>query len=89
MERLCTTLLPFLARVICPSLQTALALRAASLDLRCVLGDGALCSLALADRRLVREGTLEMCVEKMSNAGVLAEAICWGRLMVPALINDV
>ena len=65
-------------RVICPSLQTALALRAASLDLRCALGEGALCTMAIADRRLVSQGTIEMCVEKMSNADVLADACVGG-----------
>ena len=78
--------LPFLARMICPSLQTALALRVASLDLRCALGEGALCTMALADRRLVSQGTIEMCVEKMSNADVLADAVCWGKLVAPALL---
>jgi hypothetical protein len=75
--------LPSLARVLCPCLGTALALRAASRDLRCAFGKGSLCCLSLASGRLVPTKVIELCI---SNPTLLAEAVCWGRLMVPALI---
>ena len=77
--------LPSLARVLCLCLGTVLALRAASRDLRCAFGKGSLCCLSLASGRLVPTKVIELCV---SNPTLLAEAVCWGRLMVPALIRS-
>ena len=76
--------LPSLARVLCPCLETALALRAASRDLRCAFGKGSLCCLSLASGRLVPTKVIELCI---SNPTVLAEVVGWGgRLMAPALL---
>ena len=76
---------PSLARVICPCLRTTLALRAGSRDMLCAFGRGCLCCLALASGRLLPTKVVDLCV---SNESVVAEAVCWGRLMVPALIGS-
>ena len=75
-----------LARVICPELRTAMALRACCCCLRVALGEGALCALALADRRPAKENVVESCIERLRDETILPEAIAWGRHVVPALM---
>ncbi len=75
-----------LARVICPELRTAMALRACCCRLRVALGEGALCALALADRRPAKENVVESCIERLRDETILPDAIAWGRHVVPALL---
>ncbi len=76
-----------LARVICPELRAAIALRTCCCRLRIALGEGALCALALADRRPAKENVVESCIERPRDETILPEAIAWGRLLVPALLD--
>ena len=76
---------PSLARVMCPCLSTALALRAVSRDVLRAFGRGSLCCLALASGHLLPTKVVDLCV---SSEGVVADAVYWGELMVPALIGS-
>ncbi len=75
-----------LARVICPELRTAMALRVCSFGWRTALGEGALCALALAGRRPAKENVVESCIERLRDETILPDAIAWGRHVVPALM---
>ena len=75
-----------LARVICPELRTAMALRACCCCLRAALGEGALCALALADRRPAKANVVESCIERLRDETILPDAIAWGRHVVPVLM---
>ena len=76
-----------LARVICPELRTAIALRACCCSLRAALGKGALCALALAGRRPAEKNVVANCIERLEDERILREAIAWGRHVVPALLD--
>ena len=76
-----------LARVICPELRTAIALRACCCSLRAALGEGALCALALAGRRPAEKNVVASCIERLEDERILREAIAWGRHVVPALLD--
>ncbi len=78
-----------LARVICPELHATIALRACCCCLRAALGEGALCALALADRRPAKENVVDACISKLRVETTFNEAVAWGRLLVPALMATV
>ncbi len=76
-----------LARVICPELRTAIALRACCCCLRAALGEGALCALALAGRRPAEKKVVASCISKLRVETTFNDAIAWGRLVIPALLD--
>ena len=77
--------LPSMARLICPDLLTAVALRVVSRNLLPVFSDDVLCMLILSDRRLAEKSVLDSCGAKLPV--FLCDAVVWGRLLVPALVE--
>ncbi len=63
-----------------------MALRVCSFGWRTALGEGALCALALADRRPAKENVVDACISKLRVETTFNEAVAWGRLLVPALM---
>ncbi len=76
--------LPSMARLICPELRSALAMRAVSRTLQYVITDGVLCTLVLCDRRLATERLLDNCAVKLP--GLVREAVGFAEMVVPALV---
>ena len=76
--------LPSLARLICPELRSALALRAVSRCLQLAISDGVLCTLVLSDRRLVPKRVLDSCAAKLPC--FLRDAVVFAEMVVPALV---
>ncbi len=77
--------LPSLTRLLCPQLRTAIALRVVSRSLLSAFSDGVLCTLVLSDRRLAEKSVLDSCGAKLPV--FLCDAVVWGRLLVPALVE--
>ena len=77
--------LPSLTRFLCPQLRTAIALRVVSRSLLSAFSDGVLCTLVLSDRRLAEKSVLDSCGAKLPV--FLCDAVVWGRLLVPALVE--
>ena len=76
--------LPSMARLICPELRSALAMRAVSRTLQYVITDGVLCTLVLCDRKLANERLLDNCAAKLPC--LLRDALVWGRMVISALV---
>ena len=77
--------LPSLARLICPELRSALALRAVSRCLQLTISNGVFCTLVLSDRRLVPKRVLDSCAAKLP--GFLRDAVVFAEMVVPALVE--
>ena len=77
--------LPSLVSQMCPELRSAVAMRAVSRCLQLAISNGVLCTLVLSDRRLVPKRVLENCAAKLPV--FLCDAVVWGRLLVPALVE--
>ena len=76
--------LPSMARLICPELRSALAMRAVSRTLQYVITDGVLCTLVLCDRRPVPKRVIDYCSAKLP--GLLCDAVVFAEMVVPALV---
>ena len=77
--------LPSLVSQMCPELRTAIALRAVSRTLQLAISEAVLCTLVLCSRKLVNERLLDNCAAKLP--GLLRDAVVWGRMVVPALVE--
>ena len=77
--------LPSLTRLLCPQLRTAIALRVVSRSLLSAFSDSVLCTLVLSDRRLAEKSVIDCCGAKLPV--FLFDAVVWGRLLVPALVE--
>ncbi len=77
--------LPSLVSQMCPELRTAIALRAVSRTLKLAISEAFLCTLVLCSRKLVNERLLDNCAAKLPC--LLRDALVWGRLLVPALVE--
>jgi hypothetical protein len=77
--------LPSLVNQMCPELRSALAMRAVSRCLQLAISNGVLCTLVLSDRRLAEKSVLDSCGAKLPV--FLCDAVVWGRLLVPALVE--
>ena len=76
---------PSLVSQMCPELRTAIALRAVSRTLQLAISEAVLCTLVLCSRKLVNERLLDNCAAKLP--GLLRDAVVWGRMVVPALVE--
>ena len=77
--------LPSMARLICPELRSALAMRAVSRTLQYVITDGVLCTLVLCDRKLATERLLDNCAAKLPR--LLRDAVAFAETVLPALLD--
>ena len=76
---------PSLVSQMCPELRTAIALRAVSRTLQLAISEAVLCTLVLCSRKLVNERLLDNCAAKLPR--LLRDAVVWGRMVVPALVE--
>ena len=77
--------LPSLARLLCPELRSALALRTVSRTLQLAIREGVLCTLLLCDRRLVPKRVLYSCAAKLPC--LLRDAVAFAETVLPALLD--
>ena len=76
--------LPSLARLLCPDLLTAVALRAVSRTLQLAISEGVVCTLVLCGRRLANERLLDKCAAKLPR--LLRDVVVFAEMLVPALV---
>ena len=77
--------LPSLARLICPELRSALALRAVSRCLQLAISEAVLCTLVLCNRKLVPKRVLYSCAAKLPC--LLRDAVAFAETVLPALLD--
>ncbi len=77
--------LPSMARLICPELRSALAMRAVSRTLQLAISEAVLCTLVLCNRKLVPKRVLYSCAAKLPC--LLRDAVAFAETVLPALLD--